>query len=241
MLLWSNWKKPGGERSRWIFNPCSPHRVTPAEILVLQELIKVDQERLWRAGKRKLLENYLTEWPELSQKAEVVVGLLDAECRLRADYDLLPTPEELRSRFPDVADLVDLHAIWEESNRNTPSEGADTGMPVSVDRLPEPFDLKLPLQPNAVRIHCPHCHNPIELVEQKPIAAMTCPSCGSKFSVASGEPLDRQTSGSIAAGMQRTIAHFELVEQLGIGRVWHCMESKRHQARSFCGDKDSPP
>ena len=32
-----------------------------------------------------------------------------------------------------------------------------------------------------MHITCPHCHNPIEIVEIKPREEIACPACGSSF------------------------------------------------------------
>jgi ribosomal protein S27E len=42
-----------------------------------------------------------------------------------------------------------------------------------------------PLQGGAVRLNCPHCHNPIELVAY-PQEEVVCPSCGSSFHLDAG-------------------------------------------------------
>jgi hypothetical protein len=38
-----------------------------------------------------------------------------------------------------------------------------------------------------MHIRCPHCHNPIEVVDADPITDVSCPACGSNFSLISGE------------------------------------------------------
>ena len=43
---------------------------------VLVELIKVDQENCWRGGVQRLLEAYLSDWPELSTREDTLVELL---------------------------------------------------------------------------------------------------------------------------------------------------------------------
>ena len=82
---------------------------------VLATLIKVDQEHRWKSGEHRLLEEYIGDWPELKDDSEVVVDLLDAECRTRAVLDALPTVDELRARFPIVYDRIDLDAISAEA------------------------------------------------------------------------------------------------------------------------------
>jgi tRNA A-37 threonylcarbamoyl transferase component Bud32 len=68
-----------------------------------------------------------------------------------------------------------------------------------------------------MHIRCPHCHQPIEVVEDAPLADISCPSCGSNFSLISGETETTQWHGP------RKIAHFELLDQVGqgaFGVVW---------------------
>jgi hypothetical protein len=75
-----------------------------------------------------------------------------------------------------------------------------------------------------VQIRCPHCHQPIELVNDDPSGDMTCESCGSGFNLAS----DGQTvadDGSHA----KSIAHFTLVDCLGqgaFGSVWKALDTE---------------
>ena len=74
-----------------------------------------------------------------------------------------------------------------------------------------------------MHIRCPHCHNPIEVVDADPLTDMTCPSCGSNFSLISGE------TASYTPGDVRTIGHFELLESVGTGRfgtVWKARDTK---------------
>jgi WD40 repeat protein/serine/threonine protein kinase len=77
---------------------------------------------------------------------------------------------------------------------------------------------------NDLQIRCPHCHQPIELVDNDPSGDMTCESCGSAFNLAN----DSETvadDGSHA----KTIAHFTLVERLGqgaFGSVWKALDTE---------------
>ena len=87
----------------------SSNELVRGEALV--QLVKVDLWHRWRSRHYKTLEQYLQEWPDLSEKPDCLVELLTAECLSRAAFDRLPSREELQARFPHVAELVDLQAV----------------------------------------------------------------------------------------------------------------------------------
>jgi tRNA A-37 threonylcarbamoyl transferase component Bud32 len=62
-----------------------------------------------------------------------------------------------------------------------------------------------------MHIFCPHCHNPIEVVQPAPHEEIACPSCGSSFCL---------DTGSTAAGTLRSgqlLGRFTLLDTLGQG------------------------
>ncbi len=74
-----------------------------------------------------------------------------------------------------------------------------------------------------MQIRCPHCHNPVEVVDDAELSDLVCGSCGSSFNL-----LGNETLTEIAAEMQ-TIGHFELVQKLGVGAfgtVWKARDTK---------------
>jgi formylglycine-generating enzyme required for sulfatase activity/tRNA A-37 threonylcarbamoyl transferase component Bud32 len=74
-----------------------------------------------------------------------------------------------------------------------------------------------------MHVRCPHCHQPIEVVDESSFKDITCSSCGSHFSLVSDE-ITQTFRGS-----SRTIGHFQLVEHLGMGHfgsVWRAKDSQ---------------
>ena len=73
-----------------------------------------------------------------------------------------------------------------------------------------------------MQVRCPQCHTPIDLASDGELSDIACPSCGSSFSLLGSEetaPLDH--------GQVKTIGHFELTEQIGVGTfgsVWRARD-----------------
>ena len=62
-----------------------------------------------------------------------------------------------------------------------------------------------------MHICCPHCHHPVEIVDDQPLSSIACPSCGSDFHL-----IDAQSTETFESETRR-VAHFELLEQIGTG------------------------
>ena len=94
----------------------------PQRLRVLIELVKVDQEFRCEAGQPALTEAYLAEWPELKSNDETVIELIRSECLTRAIVGAAPTDDEIRGRFPDLMEWIDLPSVLAQAQ----AEGAAT-------------------------------------------------------------------------------------------------------------------
>lgn len=75
----------------------------------LWELVKVDLEFHWRSGERRVVEDYLAEFPELGTRETVAVELVLAELETRFVYEPEVRFEEFFRRFPQYTEQIE---IW---------------------------------------------------------------------------------------------------------------------------------
>ncbi len=80
-------------------------RLSPAERpIALAELVKIELERRWQTGEKKLVEEYLRDYPELGDPRVSLPDLVAQESIVRQKHGQPLTPEESRRRFPNLSD-----------------------------------------------------------------------------------------------------------------------------------------
>ena len=90
--------------------------------LALAELVKIDLQRSWAAGKGRLIEDYLKMFPRLGKAESVRADLIAAEYDARNELDSELSLANYESRFPrQFQELKQLARRQMESNANSSS------------------------------------------------------------------------------------------------------------------------
>ncbi|MBI3468488.1 MAG: protein kinase, partial [Planctomycetes bacterium] len=182
-------------------------------------------EAAWRAGERPRIADYLADTPE-PQRSVLLRHLL----RLDVDYRILrgetPAPNDYQADFQAYAALIEqvFQQMVTTGGRRQTAAGAQVEADVGPDHsisgeVGSAGDAVAPVA-RAKRIRCPHCHSPIQLVDDRPDEVL-CPSCGSSFRL-------RDTRLTETAAPMRQVGKFQLLERVGLGAmgaVWRARDT----------------
>ena len=117
----------------------------PSQGELLLELVKLDLERRWQCGLRRMIEDYLEEFPQLESLLSPELILEEYLIRSRAG-DSIQT-NEYHERFP--AHATALEQLWTLNPHHQPTVIVDAAAPVMLDLSPGEtigdFDLLLRL------------------------------------------------------------------------------------------------
>ena len=82
-------------------------------------------------------------------------------------------------------------------------------------------------------IRCPHCHSMIELIVDESLVEITCRNCDGTFSLVN-DAVDTRSATTVSR-----VAHFELIERLGMGQFGTVWKAREYAAQAKCGAEDS--
>jgi WD40 repeat protein/serine/threonine protein kinase len=202
-----------GERGRPMTNSSwSGNESLPLSLARRVDAVCCRFELAWQSGgpndPRPCIEDYLGDTPE----AERLVLLrqlipLDADYRRRAGES--PQADDYHRRFPELDPAWLRRAV-------APPKGERAEPPPDLPKPAEDLDGTA-----THRLRCPHCHNPIQLADDRSEEVL-CPGCGSSFRV-------RDARLTTTTSAMRPLGKFQLLQRVGLGAfgaVWKARDTE---------------
>jgi WD40 repeat protein/serine/threonine protein kinase len=170
-------------------------------------------EAVWKTAgstsQRPRIEDYLGDTPE-PERSVLSHELIALEIAYRQRAGEHPSPGEYQTRFPSL-DLAQFTSVFATQRAVVPEAGPAR----ASDEADRPHARR------AIRIRCPHCHNPIQLVDERPEEVL-CPGCGSSFRV-------REARQTTTTDTMRPLGRFQLLARVGLGAfgaVWRARDTE---------------
>jgi uncharacterized protein (TIGR03067 family) len=164
------------------------------------------------ADQRPHIEDFVANVSE-ADRPLLLYELIVVDVNYRRRQGERPQAEDYQGRFPSL-DLALLADVFGEEAATEPQ-----AVPAKSGGDATPSDGPAPTR--ARRIRCPHCHNPIQLVDDRSDEVL-CPGCGSSFRI-------REARQTTTTGGMRPLGKFQLLERVGLGAfgaVWRARDTE---------------
>ena len=170
----------------------------------------------WQSGSEPVLADFVPVASDDPRFAKMLLYLIETDHECRREKGLEKASREYAADFPALDDMPEMVGAIEDVLRN----GGETAPKPESSKSWEPAE--------NLRVLCPECGRLVDVLEEDVTGMKACPECEGSFRPSdSGVPTETSPTNEIRA--KRRIAHFELIEQLGVGAfgsVWKAWDTQ---------------